>query len=477
MVVSSLNVIHLMNTPALDFINLLIELMIATPAKEVKDQQFRNQKLTEIIRKISTGKEQLESMMFMLLVSKILFNALRYIPSIEEETIIGYQLMRRAIVDKFVAMMDFILKAEPDDGHYEIFCNMFYYLLTSEKLKLREKLQALNRFFVLNGHHALISVIKESAKKTTAKCFKSRVVMAEIINIFLKFMGKLPDTDVTWKKRSYEIVFNADLKLMQHHEDIPTIGTMMMFIVLKFIDFVWKKREFNKTEVLSRTSLIIAVTKLQKVELEPIFFNMLTTLYTSSFMNVSIKQNKLLETTSATILTSIANIKTIDLSFLKWWKVMGKPRDLEFNKVLSKFMMSSDGQQLENMEPESLKIFDSTQLIRSFVDSSTPIIAHTNIAKVLCNFQSIGSSQDYLKLLVLLKTLQSTPLSKKRKHHEEQLINTINVICASSANFKDVKMKTDTSLLLFNMLYDRTATEHMKLAAIQVTTNFLNSAG
>lgn len=327
-VINELNQTHFIRVPVLDFINLIIELMISVPAKDANDQKHRDEKLLEVIRKLKVTENLLNSLTFFLLTSKILNSAMNFSKKITTEQ----NLICQLVIDKFLALMDFAVTSNKKPNHHEVFCNSFFYFLTTEKLKINEKLQLVSRFFVLDGHELFLAMISE---KTQAVQFKSIVVMAEVLNLFLKFLSKSSDKDATWKKKSYKIVSSVA------STSSPEINSdkMLFYIFMKFVDLTCKKKSFDKDRVLSQSAMILATLTAQKISLEPPYFNMLTTLFTTTYVNVAINGNNLLQVSSDAILDSIENVKFIDLKFLTWWKSMGKPNSTEFNKIAMNFLL------------------------------------------------------------------------------------------------------------------------------------------
>lgn len=369
--------------------------------------------------------------------------------------------------------MDYVLLAEIDHRHYEIFCNMIYYLLMSEKLALREKLQILNRLFVLNGIHTIISMtIEDEEGKSGVIQFKSKILISEVLFVFLTFMKKSAKVDPLLKKTCYQIVFKCNMKLMGTN-DAP-YESMLLYIFVKFVDFIWKRPTFDAINVLSNTALILAITNLKKISIDRSFFKMLTTIYMASFTNVSIEGNELLQTSSEAILVSIKQVKTINLKYLIWWKAMGKPRAKKFRSVVTKFLQQNELDQLENLQPPELALFDKSLLMNIFFKPETSIKSHSNVKQILCQFVSSFSSKDYEKLLKEFTSVQWSPSTEKIESRERMVLNILDLMIAYSVKVAYLKLKVETGTLFLKAFNEPTTSFHVKEAATQILINFVN---
>lgn len=455
----------------LDYINLIIELMKVSPPVVEKHIAYRDLKLLEILKKLSSKLEHFQSLKFTSLTSKIIHQILILI-SLKDEPV--HKLMFKVMIEKFLPLIDFTLTANTDDKIHEVFCNMFYYLLTSEKLKMRHKMQLLNRFFVMNGHNFMARAIgrNESKMRTQAKHFKSLIVMSEVVNVFVKFFSKSSDSELSFKKLCYEIVFNANMEQMEPMNNNVSHETMLMYAFLSFVDMRWKNPKFNGNKVLCNVSLILTATRANQASMDPNFFNMLTTLFTFTFRQVAISRNNLIQISSAAILES-EHLKNIDLSYLKWWSVMGKPRSNEVNAAVMKFLLECESWQIENLQESDLQVFDRRLLMEKFLDDSTSSIkAHSKLKTVLCNFTSI-EPEEYQLLLARFKYLQ-TETAKKKKHQQQQLINVIDVMTTTVGSLMNIDLKKKTASALMKILTQQSESQHVKLAAVQIATNLMS---
>lgn len=199
---------------------------------------------------------------------------------------------------------------------------------------------------------------------------------------------------------------------------------------------------------------------------------MLTVLFTSTFPSIIIENNNLLQVSSSAILES-KHSKKIDLSYLKWWKIMGNPNPDEFNKVLTDFVVQKDNRELENLNNEDLMLFDWRLIMEAFLSPTTfSIDAHSNFKKVLCYFPTPKSSPLYLKLLQKFQNLQSQK-DEKRKQQQQRLINVMDVMNVIARNLNDAILKIKTAKALMKTLKAPSTSQHVKLSAIQIATNLM----
>lgn len=452
-----------------------LEILIESPVANDSDKKHRNERTLEVIKKLNTEDEHLESTLFMLYTSEVLHNVLFYIPSEASEITSIHKLMRATVINKFLAIMDYILKVDKELEAYEIFCNMFFYLLTSEKFKLREKLQLLNRFFVLGGHQSTISMKSAGEKKKSRmQQLKSRVVLSEVLAVFLTFMTQPAKPDPSLKKMCYAIIFQSNVKLMEAADANLSYETMRLYIFIRFIDLTWKKANFDKAEVLSNTSVILATAKLRKLTIEPVFFKMLITLYTAAFTRLTIRGNELLKTSSTAILRSIAQVQTIDLNYLMWWKEMGKPKAADFKLAVTTFLSRDKLDQLEHLQQRQLALFDKSLMIDILLNPKTTIATYSNVSNILRNFASTSSSQDFEKLLIELKNIQRSQSNEKVKHREQFLLNILNLMIAYGSNVSNLKLKQQTGEILLKIFNEPSTSEYVKLATSEIVMSFIN---
>jgi hypothetical protein len=450
-VMSSLSKIHFLHVPVLKFLFLIIELLSTTPAKDDSDIKFREEKLLQIVEKLNVEADQLNKTDFAIATSNVLQKVLMSIKNQQQEVV---SKTIQVLVEKLLAFMEFSLKAINVEENCEVLCNLFYYFLSSPNLIMKQKLQLLNYFFILDGHNKITAMM---LNKKGSLQFKSRALMAEVMSVFMKFVSKSPDTDETWKKKAHDIVFKNN----NDFDDEPSREEAMMYIFLSFIDFKWKKLSFNKAGVLINTSIILAVMKTRNETIETTFFNLLTTLFTSTFVDIKIKGNELLATSSKALRRSIQAIGLVDMNFLKWWKATGTPKRKNFNQVTMKFIAQKKFRQ--QLELHDTKFLDKEMILQAFLDPSTKLkTVHMNLKNILCSYADLGKSPyDFKKLFEKLRA------EKKRR----RAFDVREVIVASIGSLKDSKLKKRTARHFMMLLEDQSATQDEINLAVEAVEN------
>jgi hypothetical protein len=450
---ANLHARHFIHVSVLEFTSQVIELLIDFPAKSDFDQRIRDHKLGEILPKLSLKSMSLDSMLFSLTTAKVLHDALTYIKK--------DSILQKVIVQQFMGFLDFALKSSKGEELFEILCNMIYYFLTTSNLEGNSKLSIINYFFVLDGHQKTLQKILDG--KTSPEIqFKSKVVMAEVMSVFMKFLSRSMGHDESWKKKSYEIVFKGTQTGKVVEKEAST-EEFLMYIFEKFVDFMWKKKSFDKIEVLSNTAMILAVTKGTK-SIDSTFFHMLMTLHTSTFTYINVRHNELLRTSAASALNSIKSISVVDLKFLHWWKTMGKPSEKLFNQVAMHLLTISK----LPIEQHDAKLFDKKIILEHFLESSkTSTTFHGNLKEILCCYSDIGeSSSEFTKLLSEWKRLRGEKGSQKA-------MNVMDVIIRNVGSVEKMELKRKTASNIMMIVKEATVTQHEKLAAIEMAANLL----
>lgn len=467
---SSLKTVTINQITALELVNLVIELMTSLKQTDADDSKFRDQELLKILKKLNSRLENLKYEPFVLLLSKILQNVYNMLPVTSSEHFANeYKLLRSVVVDKFLALIDFVIQFNVNPNVHEIFCNMFCRMLTKEKLELHQKHQLLRRFFSLDGHNFILRIIGPSnGVETPINHLKSTLVMAVAVSTFVKILNKSTDLTIL-DKESYNIVFKADMMHLDLVTNNASYETMMLYTFLKFVDYTWKSPHFNDHEVFYNVSLILAMTKVQKFDLDPTYFHMLTTLFTSTYQPASIHRN-LLQIASRAILSS-KHPKRLSLNYLKWWKSTKKLKVENFNKAVIDFVKQEENLELESLRPSDLTLFDQKLMLDNLLEPSTlSISALNNLKAILCNFSAMKSCRAYQKLLRRFKNLLMEP-AEKNKLEEQRLINVMDVMNSIAGSLSDADQKQKAAKLLMKALKASSTSQHVKLSAVQIAKN------
>lgn len=442
--------------------------MSCSSVRKENDFNCRNQKLYEVLRNLSTKTEFLSRPQLIILFSKILHNALNLIPSAFEMLSSEFKLIRAVVIDKFLAVMDLTLKENSDDIIYEVFLNLFYYFLTSSSLKQKQKMLLLNRLFSLKGHHYLFTMATASEEESSKEIrrLKSKIVIAEVLKVFVMFISEPATSEV----KTYELISKSSPQTPIQGE--LHLESMMMFIFMRFIDFTWNnfRSDKDKADVFSNVALILTETRERKYAIEPAFTKMISTLFTSAFIKLSLRKNPLLKMSSKALL-EMTNCSQIDLNYLRWWFSMLKPKKKVLMEVNVNFFNNLKPGQLNSIQQSDAKLFDLKLTMKMFLDNSTKIKLHNLLSQVLCIFTSINTTE-YKKLLESFNVLRLS--SYKKKHRIERLMNVMNVMNSAAESLVDMNVKQKTAEVLSKTLHQPSSIPHVKLAAVQIATNLLS---
>lgn len=464
------------HVPVLDFINLIIELMIVTPPAKDNEKRVRDQNLLRALKKLNVDDKSFSSVQFLLLTSFILNNSLKFVHVTSEKQSREQKLIVTIISQKFLALMQFALKHENDVQHLEIFLNLFYYLLNSDCLIYHLKLILLNRFFTLNGHGKLskLTCSNSSDKKPDrVQAFKSRVVLSEVLVVFMEFFGKSEAEDrCVMKKQAYDIIFNADF-LNGMRASNPTQETMLAIAFINVINLLWKTQGFNQNKLLGQTAFTLASLHVQQIAIKPIFLKMLVKLLTVTFKPI-VRDYQILKISSNFILNSAVETYTLDLHYLKWWKAMGKPNESQLDQMIVRYLTQEHCDDLDDLKPSDLEVFDQKLLLEKFL---TPEIIsettqHSRIMKILCSYLS-SHSQDIEKLSRVFRQLFFN--ESEKNFYETAMINIASVmnarILAIQNDKEKLKITTGLSYVLKSLL--KTSTPHLKMVTVEMAKNLL----
>jgi hypothetical protein len=388
--------------------------------------------------------------LFSLATAKVLHSSLKYSKNSLS--------LQKIVTEKFLAFMELSLASIKEDDLFEIFCNLIYYFLTDVYLGEAFKLLIINNFFMLDGHRKILQKIFQE-KVQSAIELKSLVVMAEIMNVFLTFLSKSIGRESDFKRKSYEITFKGTRKSSAE----VTAEESLMYIFEKFVDFMWKKKTFDKCEVLSNTAVIFAASK-GKMTIDPTFFFMLLTLHTSTFVDIKVQHNKLLQISANSALRSIKTISEVDLKFLLWWKAMGKPDKKLFNQVSMKFLKKT---KLDAIERHEAEIFDKKIILERFLNTKASKTFHGNLKEILCSYSDIGkSSSDFKKLLNEWMRLQAEKGSQKA-------MNVMDVIVKNVGSVEEIELKKKTAMKFVEFVEKPAASSCEKIAVIEMAASLL----
>lgn len=471
----------LCHLPALDFANLVCEILITIPPKDENDKKFRDQKMFAIIQNLKIDSHNLEFVDYFILYAKLIHNMLQYISS--DVGTKHQNLIIDIVVDKFMVLMEYVLHDNEELISYEVFINLFYYILRSKKVLFTKKVLLMNRFFNLNGHNFLISVIDEVPQKNgRRRSFKSMVILSEVLSVFMRFTNNVSANDeasMELQKKCYNIVGSANIVLLKKKTNIYKVipnkytkETILLMTIISFIDHQWKIPD-NRNKTFSKIALLLLVSDMRQINVNSCYFNMMVKIFTTHFAELSIQNSQFLQTSSAVILKSIVDVKIIDINFLKWWKTMGHPTKKAFNEAVIRFIRNPEDQ-FTDLAPSDVTIFEQKRMLLIFQDQTLPISMHSNVAKILCNMHL--EKREYRKLLIIAKNLladkskQQDIFYQASEHQNQRLANVLDVI-GSNNRYCDFKEKKATVKIILNIL--KKSAPHLKMASMQLYCNML----
>lgn len=465
--VSSLHRNHLGSIAAMDLVNLTIELILQQPSQDIKTLRLRDKKLKDLAMHLTTTEEMLKAPEFILILSKVLLNLLKYIAALETQTV-EHKTTLENVIDKFLAIMEFVVVKKVEDKSYQVFCYTFAHFLASDKLGLCHKTLLINRFFDLDGLLFCIKIIEKGGTGKSHKLLLTRTLLAEIFNAFLKSMKLVPDDSI--KKECYKIVFTAEIKETKSRQ-VAHVPTMIVYTFESYVSCKTNQRGLGKNKIFSNLSLFLAAMSARHDTIAPAFMTLVTMLYTATFEKCSIeKKNKLLKIASDTIVSQ--NSHHFDLYYLKWWKSTVTPSQVAFNAAVEKFLEQENAtEHLDNFPKKDLEIFDQTLLMETFLNSKSTAAARDNSKKILCAIAKLDQKENR-KLLNALRELSL--LKVPQPIDEESLINIIEVMEPKLTSFMELQLERDISKTLIQIMKLPTTSQTVKLAAVQMAVNLMS---
>jgi hypothetical protein len=205
------------------------------------------------------------------------------------------------------------------------------------------------------------------------------------------------------KSKYVKIAQKCDLRDLDVFSDKAfSHNSIMMIIFIKYIQWRWNRNNISKGELLSCMAVILVIGKVEKMDFDKGLFSMLIHLFTSSYVNVSIKGNYLLEDSSCTIMKYIPHLKIVkDINFLKWWhcqNVLNKTKDLRTYESSIIGFINLPINNLDNLTCNDLSPFNLKLMIDWFFDTNKDnIINKKNLAKLIDKFPL--SIREYEKFL------------------------------------------------------------------------------
>lgn len=440
---------HLIHTAALDFVNMSIEII----NESTGDLKMYERSMFNIIKNLNMNEAYLNSVEFLLFSSKILHNILKFTCNHDLEL----KNTMRVMVEKFMILMEFILITNNNIDNYEIFTNMFYYLLNSLKLQYSYKMIMINYFFRLNGHTFFINLCENAQNQNSSIVFKSKIVIAEILTNFLRFINVIPEKEILALKRiCYRTVFESNFSLIRYRKNIFEMKltdmvdvNFQMIIFLNFIDHNFS-RLYNRIEVFTNMATMISVMDSKKILLDKNFFNMLVVLFTEYYVELDVPKNSIIINSSKVLLKSISDKKFMNIKFLKWWHGMD-PDSLDFVYLTMKYLRESSDNDVNQLSKDDSSIFNKHVLLTLFTNPKISTNCHRNVSKVLSHFRL--STAEYTKCLKEMHKLSITTMTENTDGVDDcRIVNCLSVLASSFTQKAPLLTKTAGNIKLLMKL-------------------------
>ncbi|CAO1436217.1 unnamed protein product [Diamesa tonsa] len=452
---------HLNHTAGLDFVNMSIEVINESPG----DLKTYERSMLNIIKNLNMNKDYLESVEFLLFSSKILHNILKFTCNQDLEL----KTTKEVMIEKFLILMEFILITNHKIDNYEIFTNMFYYLLSSLNLELNYKMIIINYFFRLNGHNFFVNFCDNAPNENSHIIFKTQVVMAEILTTFLRFINTIPEEEILALRRNcYRSVFKSNFSLLRYKKNIFEMKltdmvdvNFQMIIFLNFIDHNFY-RSYNRIEVFTNMATMVSAMELKKVSLDKNFHNMLVVLFTEYYVKLDVPKNKLIMNSSTVLLNSIPDKKFMNINFLKWWHGM-EPESMVFNQLTMSYLENAADNDLNQLSKGDSSIFDKNLLLQYFMDPNISTNYHRNITKVLSHFKL--TTKEYNKCLKEVTKLSKTMTDEWR------LVDCLSILSSNFSHKAPLLLKTAGTIKPLMKL--KPQSDFLKLVTIEFTSKLI----
>lgn len=421
------------------------------------DLQHYERFMFNIVKNLNMNKAYLESVQFLLFSSKILHNILTFTCNHDLEL----TNTMKVVVEKFMIIMEFILVTNHKIDNYEIFTNMFYYLLNSQKLEYTYKMVMINYFFRLNGHNFFVNLCENASNECSPIIFKTKIVMAEILLNFLHFINTIPEEEnLALKRICYRTVFESNFSLFRYKKNIYQMQltdmvdvNLQMIIYLYFIDHSFFRLQ-NRVEVFTNLATMISVMDIKKITLNKNFFNMIVVLFTEYYITTDIPKNNIILNSSTILLNSIPSMKFLNIKFLKWWHGM-KPKTMLFNDLTMSYLYEASNDDLNQLSKGDLFIFKKSLLLKHFMDPKIPSKYHRNVSIVLCHFPL--SPNEYTKCLKKFSSLS------KSTDKDWRIVDCLSVLSSSS---QEPPLLEETAKKMM-LLMKSTKSDHLKLITME----------
>lgn len=383
-------------------LNLMIEMTISfIEYQGDTDKEHIEEYLYEIVMNLRIFQENLKDEKYSIILWEIITNMM-ILSSFGK---LKNKLLLKSITDKTLLLMEHSVNENQHSAiYYEVFCNSFYNVLSSNIMDACKK-RLLNYFFKINGHHFIINQVLAFSSHNETVSLKFQILLTEIITQFYCILQNVKDNDDAIFMRYFHMIINSNE------------SNLMINVFTDYIDLKWQPWTKSDKSLCEMEKSII------KFEKEKLFYdsgisNFLLSSFIKCLSNASANQ-KLEVSPSTKIVKKISNSVKLELNFdyFKWWLLDQRNKSRNCQKMLIKFL-SSKSPCFDYFNKKDASIFNNHGfLMQAYYNPLTDNILHTNLLKIMPRIKLLNrdvktllhclsskSSDELLYVLITLKT-------------------------------------------------------------------------
>jgi len=449
----------------LEFVNTVLDIFRLMQAS-FDDKIYQEKKLIEILKNFNFSKRDLLDVDYFVLVAKLFHIAINFLPATNEA---DDEILVKLIAEKFIIMIRFIVHETRglSKSSYEIFLNLFYYIFTSITFNNVHQM-ILNYFLTLNGLNFLIYIANSQDNSISGKLLELKAraaiseVMLQLLKIFLEVDDDDNDTLCQLREKYLKLILNANLD----HQNLciekcdELSRESMLFIIFKYYVLLkWNKMSKSKGVLIASMAFIMETFRKKKIVMDKGIVSMVFYIYTTSFVNIKVKNNELVDNSSAILMKFVGTVNIIiDYNFLKWWFILEwKDRDT-YQRLLTFLLSPKSTEEFKNLQESDLYPIDIKFLLQMFLNDKTPVENLEKVTRLLCivslNAQDIGKIQTFYE-------------KKRTNQDRRRSIYALKILCASNNNKLSILRQRKTCDLANKTLTQSTDMQE-KLLAVQL---------
>jgi hypothetical protein len=162
----------------------------------------------------------------------------------------------------------------------------------------------------------------------------------------------------------------------------------------------WNMMGKSKGVLIASMAFIMETFRKKKIVMDKGIVSMVFYIYTTSYVNIKVKKNELLENSSAILLKFVGSVNIIyDYNFFKWWFIQEWKDRVAYKKLLTFLLSPKSTEKFENLQESDLYPIDIKFLMQIFVNDKTPVENLEKVTKLLCilslNIQDIRKIQTF----------------------------------------------------------------------------------